>query len=60
METLISAHDRQILQDHVQMVRELEQELKTELALSQSSVGHAVPVLPPNIEEQNDNMPLNN
>ncbi len=57
MEKLISAEDRRILQDHVQMVRELEEELKVEIAQTQQNAGHAVPVLPPNIEEQNDNMP---
>jgi hypothetical protein len=57
MEKMISSEDRRILQDHVQMVRELEQELKVELAQATVDVGHAVPTLPPNIEEQNDNMP---
>lgn len=65
IDRLVSAEDRQILQQHVEMVRSVEQELKTELELSsgqkegehKQNVGHAVPKLPPNVEEENDNMP---
>lgn len=59
VESMISADDRRMLQDHVAMVREIELELQTELAQSnkQKNVGHAVPTLPANIERQNDNMP---
>jgi hypothetical protein len=39
------------------MVRELEKDLKVELSQATSNVSHAVPTLPPNIEEQNNNMP---
>ena len=55
---LISSEDRRILDEHVQMVRQIEQELQTELSQKSKDVGHAVPQLPPNIEEENDNMPL--
>ncbi|QDT11846.1 DUF1552 domain-containing protein [Planctomycetes bacterium K23_9] len=64
VEKAVSAEDRQLLQEHVSMVRELEKELKTELAASSKSdsghegaVGHAVPELPPNVDTANDNIP---
>ena len=59
LEKMISAEDRQILQDNIAMVSELEKDLKVELAASEKSsdVGHAVPSLPPNVREVNDNMP---
>lgn len=59
IEKLVSQEDRQMLQQHVEMVRSVEKELKSELEHSKSeqSAGHAVPKLPPNVEEENDNMP---
>jgi hypothetical protein len=59
VERLISAEDRHLLEAHVEMVREVEMELKNELNQKNKAVnvGHAVPQLPPNIEEQNDNIP---
>ncbi len=65
VESLISSEDRRILNDHLEMVRELEVELKSELAMNVKSedvdqakeVGHAVPELPPNIQRVNDNIP---
>jgi Protein of unknown function (DUF1552) len=59
VEQSISAEDRRMLQDHVQMVREIEKELQTELAQKkkQPEVGHAVPMLPANVQEENDNIP---
>lgn len=66
VEQSISMEDRQLLTEHVEMVRELEKELQTELRKTSSpaskqdndAMGHAVPELPPNIEEENDNLPL--
>ncbi|MEZ6138047.1 MAG: DUF1552 domain-containing protein [Pirellulaceae bacterium] len=58
VESLISHEDRHRLQAHVSMVREMEQELQMELRQKQAVVGHAVPELPPNVEEENDNLPL--
>ncbi len=59
VERVISAQDRQMLDEHLAMVRELEKELQLELSqASQTNVGHPVPNLPPNVEEENDNMPL--
>ncbi|MEP3479979.1 MAG: DUF1552 domain-containing protein [Fuerstiella sp.] len=65
LSTMLGTEDRQILDRHLQMTRQLETDLKTEMAAGQKQaadtsgeVGHAVPTLPPNIEEQNDNIPL--
>lgn len=59
VDRMLSTEDRQMLQQHLEMVRSVEKELKTELAAAteNDSAKHAVPKLPPNIEEQNDNMP---
>ena len=59
VEQMISSEDRRLLQDHLAMVREVEKELQTELSRKSdvASVGHAVPELPPNVEEQNENIP---
>ncbi len=60
VESMISNEDRHMLQTHVALVRELEKELQMELANKQKDegVGHAVPELTPNVERQNDNIPL--
>ena len=59
IEKMVSAEDRQLLQDHVSMVREVEKELQKEMAYEKEkkSAGHAVPQLTPNVEDKNDNMP---
>ncbi|MCY3010715.1 MAG: DUF1552 domain-containing protein [Planctomycetota bacterium] len=64
VEQLISVEDRRLLQDHLTMVRDLEKELKMEQAQTSkrsdsgpSDVGHAVPTLPANVEEVNNNIP---
>ena len=59
VEQLISAEDRRMLQDHVAMVRDIEKELQSEIVLQKKNgnVGHAVPRMPANVEEQNDNIP---
>jgi hypothetical protein len=49
----VSPEDRQMLEDHATMVRELEQELRS----GDQTVGHAVPQLEPGVKEENDNMP---
>ncbi|MCS7467508.1 DUF1552 domain-containing protein [Stieleria sp. ICT_E10.1] len=55
----LSSEDRQLLDMHLDLVRSVEKDLKTEFAAATKNdgAGHAVPKLPPNIEEQNDNMP---
>lgn len=59
IERMIGQEDRRLFQDHVSMVREVEKELRQELASKSDTkdVGHAVPELPPNVEEENDNIP---
>lgn len=65
VQSIISTEDRQILNNHLEMVRELEVELKSELSFSTSSsgsneskeLGHATPDLPANVNEVNDNIP---
>lgn len=59
VESMVSSEDRQMLEQHVTMVRQVEQELQTELRQreKQKNAGHAVPELPPNVEEENDRMP---
>lgn len=59
IEKMLSTEDRRLLQDHMAMVREVEKELKSELSQKekQAGVGHAVPDLPPNVDEQNDHIP---
>jgi hypothetical protein len=54
VETLISAEDRQLLEEHATFVREMEQELK---AGNNDVLGHAVPEIEPGVKEENDNMP---
>lgn len=57
---LISNEDRRLLDEHVGLVRQVEKELETEQELLARSkdVGHAVPDLPANVADENDNMPL--
>ena len=67
IDKLVSSEDRQILQQHAELVRSVELELKSEFQRAKNqqpthdtpaSADHAVPKLPPNVQEQNDNMPL--
>lgn len=59
IEKSVSVEDRELLRKHVDMVRSVEQELKSELAsgTEQKAPRHAVPEMPPNVDEENDNMP---
>ncbi len=59
LEAMISKEDRGILEQHVEMVREVERDLQSEMAAKSNrpTVTHGVPLLPPNVEEENDNMP---
>jgi hypothetical protein len=54
VETLVSAEDRRLLQEHAAFVREMEQELES---AAKEAVGHAVPELEPGVKRENDNMP---
>lgn len=51
---LVSAEDRQLLEEHATFVRSMEQELK---GAARQDVGHAVPELEPGVKRENDNMP---
>ena len=53
VEPLVSAEDRQLLKEHQELVRGIEQELKA----TPETVGHAVPQIEQGIKEENDNMP---
>lgn len=59
VEKQLSKEDRQLLQQHVAMVRQVEEDLQMQLRIreKQKDVGHAIPELPANVQEQNDNMP---
>ena len=57
--SLVSQEDRRLLDEHLDMVRTVEKELQADLAerSRQADVGHAVPKLPPNVDDTNDNIP---
>ena len=57
LEDIISREDRHVLHEHLAMVRTVETDLQSQLAAKPKDVGHAVPTLAPNVEEENDNMP---
>ena len=56
VEAIVSAEDRRMLQSHVELIRQVEKELQTELSHKQD-IGHRVPELTPNVRDENDNMP---
>jgi hypothetical protein len=51
----VSAEDRKLLDEHTTFVREMEQELKADLA--EKKAGHKVPELERGVKEENDNIP---
>ncbi len=59
IESMVSGEDRQLLRDHLEMVRTVEKELQQQRQAGdqKQNVGHPVPRLPPNIDEVNDNIP---
>ena len=50
----VGKEDRQILDDHASLVREME----TDIRAAAKDVGHAVPVIEPGIRKENDNIPV--
>ncbi|HBE68347.1 MAG TPA: hypothetical protein DDW52_09390 [Planctomycetaceae bacterium] len=60
VERMVSQEDRHLLREHMEMMRGIENDLQMELAakVKSDSVGHATPNLPPNVDEENDNIPL--
>jgi hypothetical protein len=53
---IVSAEDRQLLEEHTTFVREFEQELQSDPGLGAAS-SHRVPQLEPGVKRANDNMP---
>jgi hypothetical protein len=53
VESVVSADDRRLLEEHAGFVREMEQELKA----GEKEVGHAVPEVEPGLRHENDQMP---
>ncbi len=51
---VVSAEDRQLLEEHATFVREMEQELQP---TDSDSLQHAVPEIEQGVKEENDNMP---
>jgi hypothetical protein len=54
VERVVSAEDRQLLQEHTTFVRQMEQDLKAD---ESRDLGHAVPQIEPGVKEENDNLP---
>jgi hypothetical protein len=50
----IGTRDREILDEHTSLVRQMEQEIRVART---SDVGHAVPVVEPGVRRENDNIP---
>lgn len=50
----VGKEDRQILEEHTTLVRDMERELK---ATNTKDMGHAIPVLEPGVHRDNDKMP---
>lgn len=51
---VVSAEDRQLLEEHAAFVRQMEEELRSG---GEQDVGHAVPQLEPGVREENENIP---
>jgi len=52
--TQISVQDRQLLDEHTALVRQMEEEIRTART---ADVGHAVPVIEPGVRQENDKIP---
>src|SRR5206468_64161 len=50
----VSAEDRPILEEHTTLVRQMEQEMRSDKS---HDVGHPVPVVEPGVRKDNDNIP---
>ena len=50
----VGAKDRQLLEEHTSLVREMEKEI---LSARTTDVGHAVPTIEPGVRQENDNIP---
>lgn len=54
VESVVSAEDRHLLEEHATFVREMEQSLK---ATPDEGLDHAVPEIEPGVKQENDNLP---
>ncbi|MGC8638485.1 MAG: DUF1552 domain-containing protein [Isosphaeraceae bacterium] len=54
LRSVVSAADRQLLEEHATFVREMEQELQSS---GKGPIAHAVPEIEPGVKEQNDSIP---
>lgn len=54
VKTQVSAADRQLIDEHATLVREMEREIA---AARTNDVGHAVPKIEPGVRQENDNIP---
>ena len=52
--SLVSAEDRQLLEEHTTFVRRMEEDLKTAV---ETDLDHPVPELEPGVKDENDNIP---
>ena len=53
----LGAEDRRLLEEHAELVREMEKEIKDQQAQEGKKVGHPVPQLEPGVRVDNDQMP---
>ncbi len=53
VQSIVSKEDRQLLEKHTTLVRQLEQELNA----PETALDHPVPELPPGVRDDNDNIP---
>ena len=57
IERMVSAEDRNLLREHLAMVRDIEKQQVDFASHRGDDVGHVVPKLAPNVDEVNDNIP---
>ena len=59
LEALVSAEDRHLLREHLETIRTVERELQSAETSgpADASLQHEIPTLPPNLREENDNLP---
>ncbi|MEL6897905.1 MAG: DUF1552 domain-containing protein, partial [Planctomycetota bacterium] len=53
----IGAEDRQLLEQHTELVRGLERDLAAEAQRSNDAIDHAIPTMPETLDVDNDHMP---
>jgi hypothetical protein len=53
----LGSEDRRLLQEHAELVREMEKEIREQQAVEGGKAGHPVPQLEPGVRADNDQMP---